>query len=291
MRHNTDNLTLVLGGTGKTGSRVAQRLTALGVPVRIGSRSATPAFDWNDATSWPAALEGVAAVYVAFQPDLAVPGTAQTIRAFAAQAVASGARRIVLLSGRGEPEAQLCEQVIEDSGADTTILRCSWFNQNFSESYLLDPVLAGHVALPVGDVPEPFLDADDIADGAVAALTEDGHAGQLYEMTGPRALTFSEAVAEIAAASGREIAFEQVSMDDYSAMLAEHSIPADLIALIRYLFVEVLDGRNAHTTDGVRRLLGREPRDFRDYAREAARGGAWSAQSPAAPTNRVNAVT
>jgi len=290
MRDNTD-ITLVLGGTGKTGSRIVQRLEARGLPVRIGSRSASPAFDWDDPATWPAAVHGVASVYLSFYPDLAVPGAPQTIRAFAARAVASGVRRIVLLSGRGEPEAELCEQAVEDSGAETTILRSSWFDQNFSEDYLLDPVLEGFVALPVTDVPEPFIDAGDIADAAVAALTEDGHQGRVYELTGPSLLTFREAVAEIAAASGREIGFAEVPMDDYAAALAEHEIPEDLIALFRYLFTEVLDGRNAHTTDGVRALLGREPRDFRDYARDAAGSGIWSAQSPAAPMNSVNAVT
>jgi uncharacterized protein YbjT (DUF2867 family) len=278
MSEHTD-ITLVLGGTGKTGRRVAERLEARGVAVRIGSRSATPAFDWEDPDTWGPALEGVGAAYISFYPDVAVPGTAHTIRAFAEQAVAAGVRRLVLLSGRGEAEAELCEQAVEDSGAETTILRCSWFAQNFSEGYFVDPVQAGVVALPVGDVGEPFVDADDIADVAVAALTEDGHAGELYELTGPRLLTFGEAVAEIAAAAGRPIDFVPIALEEYEAMLVEHEVPAEIAGLIRYLFTEVLDGRNASVADGVRRALGREPRDFREYARAVAASGMWAEQA------------
>ena len=152
----------------------------------------------------------------------------------------------------------------------------SRFSQSFSEDYLLDAVLSGEVALPAGHTPEPFVDADDVADVAVAALTEEGHAGELYEVTGPRLLTFADAVAEIARASGREVRYLPVSIEDYSAMLEEHGVPAGVAALIRYVFTEVQDGRNAHLTDGVQRALGRPPRDFADFARDAAATGVWA---------------
>ena len=157
-------------------------------------------------------------------------------------------------------------------------MRCGWFNQNFSESYLLDPVLGGEVALPAGDVREPFVDADDIADVAVAALTEDGHAGQLYELTGPRLLTFAEAVGEIAEATGREIRYVQVVDGRVRGRAgASTTFPTDVVGLLRYLFTEVLDGRNAKLADGVQQALGREPRDFSDYVRDTAATGAWGA--------------
>lgn len=267
---------LVLGGTGKTGRRVVDRLTAKGLPVRVGSRSGRPPFDWTDPSTWGPVVQGVESAYLAFQPDLAVPGAADTIRSFTELAVRHGVRRLVLLSGRGEREAQRAEEVVRNSGADTTILRASWFAQNFSESHLLDPVLVGEVVLPVGDVGEPFVDADDIADVAVAALTEDGHAGRLYELTGPRLLTFAEAVGEIAEATGRQIRFRSVSVEAYTAMLAGYDLPADVVALLAYLFTEVLDGRNAELADGVRQALGRPARDFRDYARTTAAAGVWS---------------
>ena len=271
----TAKTTLVLGGTGKTGRRIVEQLAARKVPVRIGSRSAKPSFDWENRSTWPAALANVDAIYISYYPDLAAPGATDAIQALTDLAVRSGVRRFVLLSGRSEPEAQRCEEIVKNSGAQWTVLRCSWFNQNFSENYLLEPILAGEVALPAPNVGEPFVDADDIADAAVAALTDDKHIGQLYELTGPRLLTFAEAIAEIAKASGRQIRYVQVSMDDYMVALEQAQLPPEFGALIKYLFTEVLDGRNAYLTDGVQRALGRAPTDFAQYARRAAASGAW----------------
>jgi uncharacterized protein YbjT (DUF2867 family) len=271
--------TLVLGGTGKTGRRVAKRLTARGLPVRIGSRSGEHPFDWEDQATWAPALSNVGSVYVSYYPDLGVPGAATQVGSFAQLAVERGVRRLVLLSGRGEEGAQLGEQAVMDSGADWTIVRATWFNQNFSEGNFLDLVLSGEVALPAGDVGEPFVDADDIADVAVAALTEDGHVGQLYEVTGPRLLTFAQAVGEIARAASREIRYVPISMKQFTSVLTEQDVPADFVWLLTYLFTEVLDGRNAHLTDGVQRALGREPHDFADYARDAAASGVWGSVS------------
>lgn len=266
---------LVLGGTGKTGRRVAQGLQDRGLEVRIGSRSAAPGFDWDDPRGWPAVLDGVEGVYISYYPDLAVPGAPAAIERLTDIAVRGGVRRLVLLSGRGEPEAERCEDIVRHSGVDWTVVRASWFCQNFSESYLLDAIRSGVVALPVGAVGEPFVDADDIAEVAVAALSEDGHAGQLYEVTGPRLWTFAEAVAEIGGATGRPIDFVQVPMADYAAALREARLPAELVTLIAYLFTEVLDGRNAAVADGVQRALGRPARDFADFVRETAASGVW----------------
>ena len=237
--------TLVLGGTGKTGRRVAQRLTARGLSVRVGSRSGEPPFDWDDEATWAPALQDVGSVYVSYYPDLAVPGSVAAVRSFAKLAAERGIRRLVLLSGRGEEEAQRAERAVQEVSAGWTIVRCSWFNQNFSEDYLLEPILEGEVVLPAGDVPEPFVDTDDIADVAVAALTEEGHAGQLYELTGPRLLTFAEAIAEISQATGRKIRFVPITVEEYASVLAEQEVPAGFVWLLTYLFTEVLDGRNA----------------------------------------------
>ena len=271
----TSKITLVLGGTGKTGRRVAERLKARGDPTRIGSRSAPMPFDWQDASTWAPVLRDVTSVYIAFYPDLAVPGAADTIRSFVDQAVQSGVRHLVLLSGRGEDEAQHCERIVQEGGAEWTILRASWFAQNFSEDFMRDLVVGGVVALPAGDVREPFIDAEDIADVAVAALTEPGHGGQLYELTGPRLLTFADAVGEIAQATGQDIRYDPISHEAFASALAEQEVPADFVGLLTYLFTEVLDGRNAHLTDGVQRALGRPRRDFRAYARPTAATGVW----------------
>ena len=188
----------------------------------------------------------------------------------------AGVRRLVLLSGRGEEEAERAEDVVRASGLEWTIVRATWFAQNFSEGNFADDVAAGIVALPVGDVLEPFVDADDIADVVVAGLTGDQHVGQTYELTGPRLLTFADAVSEISMATGRELRFESVSMGDYAATLTEYQVPPDVIVLLGYLFTTVLDGRNAALADGVQRALGREPRDFADFARQAAATGVWA---------------
>jgi uncharacterized protein YbjT (DUF2867 family) len=269
--------TLVLGGTGKTGRRIVERLEARAIPVRIGSRSADPPFDWHARATWTPALEGIGSVYVAYPSDLAVPGAVEAVGSFAELAVRSGVPRLVLLTARGEPEGLQAERAVQASGAELTILRSAWFMQNFSEDFILEPVLSGEVALPAGTTPEPFIDAEDLADVAVAALTDDRHVGELYELTGPRLLTFGEAADEIANATGRYIRYVPVSVEQNAAVAAQHGTPPEFVELLTYLFTEILDGRNAHVTDGVRRALGRDPRDFADYASAAAASGVWNA--------------
>jgi len=271
----TRPVTLVLGGTGKTGRRVAERLVGRGVETRIASRSANPSFDWNDRGTWDAVLENVNAVYVTYAPDLAIPGATEAIRNFVNKAVVQGVQRLVLLSGRGEEEAQRCERIVQGAGVEWTVVRSSWFNQNFSEGEFLGMVLDGAITLPAADVPEPFVDADDIADVAVAALTEDGHNGEIYEVTGPRMLTFAEVAQEISRAAGREIQFTPVPKEAFAGAIAESGAPEDIAWLLNYLFDTVLDGRNAYVCDGVQRALGREPTDFTDYAHRIAASGIW----------------
>ncbi|MBH1935951.1 NAD(P)H-binding protein [Streptomyces sp. AV19] len=264
--------TLVLGGTGKTGRRVAELLTARGLPVRIGSRSATPPFSWEDPSTWDAALDGVGAAYITYYPDLGMPGAAEVVGEFARHAVRKGARRLVLLSSRGDEGARVTERALQSSGADWTILRASWFFQNFDEAFFLDPVLSGELLLPTGNAPEPFIDTADIAEVAVATLTDTRHTGRIYELGGPRLLTFHDVAAELSKATGREIRYTPVTDEAFRAHLAEHGLPtevADLLALIT-------DGRNARLVDGVQQVLGRAPRDFADYAREVAATGVWT---------------
>lgn len=270
------NATLVLGGTGKTGRRVAERLAERGLPTRVGSRSGEVPFDWGDKATWAPALRDVGAVYVSYYPDLAVPGAFEAVRSFAALAMQQGVRRLVLLSGRDEEEAQRAERAVQEVSAEWTILRSSFFSQNFSESFFLELILGGEVALPAGDVPEPFVDAEDIADVAVAALTEDGHAGELYELTGPRLLTFAEAVGEISRATGRKVRYVPISAEEFASALSQDGVPSEVTELMIYLFTEVLDGRNSYLTAGIRRALGREPKDFADYAWDTANTDVWT---------------
>ena len=274
---NQPGQVLVLGATGKTGRRIAANLEALGVTVRRGSRSATPSFDWDNEANWDACLEGVEAAYINYAPDLAMPGATDAIQAFVEKARRHNVKRLVLLSGRGEEAAQACERIVQESGIDWTIVRASWFNQNFSEGAFVEMVQAGQITLPAVDTPEPFVDVDDIADVATAALTQPGHTGEVYEVTGPRMLTLAEVATEISNATGRTISYVAVPHDDFVAGVSASGAPKEVVWMLDYLFATVLDGRNAYLTDGVERALGRPPKDFADYAKEIAATDVWRA--------------
>ncbi len=244
-------------------------------PSQAGSRSAQIPFDWDAPQTWAPALAGVDKVYLTYYPDLAVPGAADAVSTLTELAKDAGVSRLVLLSGRNEAAAEKAERVVKASGLEWTIVRCAFFAQNFNEGAWLDEVLAGTVSLPVDHAVEPFVDVGDIADVVVAALTDDRHVGQLYELTGPRLLSFRDAVAAIGAAAGRSISYASVSTDDYTAMLTKYGVPPDVIWLLNYLFTEVL-GSKARLSDGVQRALGRAPKDFTDFVREAAATGVWT---------------
>jgi uncharacterized protein YbjT (DUF2867 family) len=266
--------TLVIGARGKTGRRVATRLLAAGMRVRPASRSTAIPFDWGDPRTWPAALDGAAAAYITYQPDLAFPGAAETTGVFTQQALGAGLRRLILLSGRGEAGAQKAEQTLQASGAEWTIVRCAFFNQNFSEVFG-EAVRHGILAMPGGATAEPFVDAEDIADVVFAALTDDRHVGQLYELTGPRLLTLSEVAAELGAAIGRTVRYRPLTAEAYADELVSLGLPREAAVPTAALVAEVLDGRNAYLTDGVYRALERPPRDFATYARRTAATSAW----------------
>ena len=265
---------LVIGATGKTGSRIAARLAQAGHAVRRGSRTADIPFDWENAATWGPALDGVSAAYVSYFPDLAFPGAVDQIEALCRVAREAGVGRLVLLSGRGEHHARLGEEAVRASGLDFALVRAAWFAQNFSEGYLRDQVLGGVIAMPGGDVREPIVDVDDIADVAVAALTESGHAGALYEVTGPRLLSFADMAREISTATGRPVRHVPITFEEFHDGLVQ--VGGDLVAdVFTAIARETLDGRNAHLADGVQRALGRPPRDFAAFARGAAAAEAW----------------
>ena len=265
---------LVIGSTGKTGSRIARTLAQRGFAVRHGSRRSETPFDWDRPETWEPALAGVSSAYVSYFPDLAFPGAPQKIAALTECAAAARVNRLVLLSGRGEAHAQACEDIVRNSGLDYTLVRAAWFAQNFSEGYLRDAVLQGMITLPAGNVREPIIDANDIADVAVAALTEDRHIGELYEVTGPTLLGFDEVAAALSMVVGRPVTYQPITLDQFHAGMAASAGP-DIADVLTGICRETLDGRNAHLRDGVQRALGREPRGFGDFCRTAARSGAW----------------
>lgn len=267
---------LVIGATGKTGSRVAAELEARGKHVRRGSRSSAIPFDWENTDTWAPSLEGVTSAYVTYFPDLAFPGAVEKLDALTKLAKETGLQKLVLLSGRGEQHAKLGEEVVKASGVPFTLVRSAWFAQNFSEGYLRDPILAGVLPMPGGNIREPIIDIDDIADVVVAALTVNGHDGKLYEVTGPELLSFADMAAVLSKAIGRAIQHVPISFEDFHANVAQAG--GDFVAdVFTGIARETLDGRNAHTSDGVQLALGRSPRNFADFAAKAAAAGSWVA--------------
>lgn len=269
------NKILVLGGTGKTGRRVAARLAQLSIPFRIGSRNAEPAFHWDSPATWSGVLNGIDKIYICFQPDLAIPSAPATIKAFVELAKQSGVKQLVLLSGRGEKEAQACEDIVVRSGLNWTIVRASWFMQNFSEGFLLDAILENKVVLPIIKAKEPFVDADDIADTVVQALTNQIHFDKIYELTGPELLSFEDAVSKITAVNKRDISYQEIPIEEYVSVLRNYQLPEDFISLLHYLFTEVLDGRNEFITDDIEMVLGRKAGSFDNYIMKTNETGTW----------------
>jgi uncharacterized protein YbjT (DUF2867 family) len=281
MTQQHEPLILLTGGTGTTGRRIADRLRARNIAVRCASRAGSPPFDWNQPDTWAANLEGVSSAYLAYSPDLTMPGAVDTIDRFCAAAQRAGVEHFVLLAGRGETEAEAAEEVVRNSGARWTIVRASWFDQNFSEGMLLPAVLAGVIALPGGTVLEPFVDVDDIADVAVAALLEPGHDDRTYDVTGPRLMTFSEAADGLASAIGRPVAYLDVTAKEFIDGATTDGVPVPVAEALAVMFDSVLDGRNSHLGRGVQHALGRAPRDFSAFVASAVADGAWSTAAAA----------
>jgi len=266
---------LIIGKNAKTGQRVDRQLQALGYTTRAVSRSTSPAFDWEDPNTWSTALEGAESAYVTFYPDLAIPTAEQAIRDFVELAKVSGLRHVVLLSGRGEAGAERAEAVLEASGLDWNIVRANWFMQNFSESFMIEGILSGQLMLPASDIVEPFVDVDDIADVAVAALIRPELRNRLFEVSGPRALTFGQCAAEISEAVGYPVNYTQIPIEDFVQALRVQGAPDEVLWLMRELFTVVFDGRNSSPTSGVEDALGRPATDFSEYVQKVVATGAW----------------
>ncbi|KUL23045.1 NAD(P)H-binding protein [Streptomyces regalis] len=274
---NTQRMTVVVtGASGRTGSRVAQAARGAGLTVRAASRA--QGFDWEDPTTWAELLRDADAAYLMYPSDIGSPAAAEGIGALARKAVGLGVRRLVLLSARGEDQALPAEEALKSSGADWTIVRATWFSQNFSEGPLVEGMIHGELVFPAGEVKEPFVDVRDIADVVVAVLTSgDRYAGRTLELTGPRLLSWRAAVAEISEATGATITYTPVPVRAYGEALTGFGVPPEEVDLLMEVFEALMDGRNAHVTDDVREVLGRKPRDFDDFAREAAAAGTWKA--------------
>jgi uncharacterized protein YbjT (DUF2867 family) len=268
---------LVIGGTGKTGRRVVEQLQKQGVEPRIGSRSASPSFDWDNKDTWVDALEGIDRMYVTYYPDLAVPGAKKAIESLTYLAKEMGVQKMVLLSGKGEVEAEACEQIVINSGIEYAIVRASWFNQNWSESFFLEPILSGEVALPMSDVLIPFVDADDIAEVAATVLLDDRYNGEIIEVTGPELVTFKDIVDTIAQVNDMKLNFYDISLEQYVEGMKQMQLPSDVVWLISYLFSHVLTNPdNQKVTHDIEKVLDRPAKKFRTYVEETAKTGVWN---------------
>ena len=268
---------LVIGGTGKTGRRVVKQLQNKGIEPRIGSRNSSTIFDWDNKNTWVDALNGIEKMSVTYYPDLAVPGAKEAIESLTHLAIELGVKKLVLLSGKGETEAEACEKIVMDSGINYTIVRASWFNQNWSESFFLDPILSGEVALPMSDVLIPFVDANDIAEVAATVLLDDTYNGEIIELTGPELITFKDIVNIISRASNRKLNFYDITLEQYIDAMKQMQIPNDVVWLIEYLFSHVLTNpKNQLVVNDIERVLGRKAKTFLEYAQETAETGIWS---------------
>jgi uncharacterized protein YbjT (DUF2867 family) len=277
MKHNV----LVIGGTGKTGSRVVERLNESGHQVRIGSRKGSPVFDWDNPSTYAPALKGIDRAYIVYYPDLAVPGSREAIKRLTEVALKEGLEKVVLLSGKGEQEAEACEEIVVDSGLNYTLVRASWFNQNFSEGAFLESVLAGSVAMPMPEAEIPFVDADDIADVVAKVLVDDTYNGQTITVTGPRKMTWSEVVDTMATGIGRDITYLPISIEAFKGGMKSAGLPDSYVWLFGYLFEEVLGNpENQEVSDDLERVLGRKATDFKDYVEKTKATGVWNQSVP-----------
>ncbi|WP_420574102.1 SDR family oxidoreductase [Kordia sp.] len=268
---------LVIGGTGKTGRRVVEQLKKKGIEPRIGSRKATPSFDWDHKDTWVDALNGIEKMYITYYPDLAVPGAKEAIESLTYLAKELGVKKMVLLSGKGETEAEACEEIVMNSGINYTIVRASWFNQNWSESFFLEPILSGEVALPMSDVLIPFVDVNDIAEVAATVLLDDSYNGEIIEVTGPELITFKDIIHIISKTSSRSLNFHDITLQQYVEGMKQMQIPDDVVWLIEYLFSHVLTNpKNQQVVNDIERVLGRKAKTFLEYAQETAKTGIWN---------------
>jgi uncharacterized protein YbjT (DUF2867 family) len=268
---------LIIGGTGKTGRRVVEQLQKKGIQPRIGSRQATPSFDWDDKNTWIESLKGIEKMYITYYPDLAVPGAKEAIESLTYLAKELGVKKIVLLSGKGEVEAEACEAIVKNSGVEYTIVRASWFNQNWSESFFLDPILSGEVALPMSNVLIPFVDANDIAEVAATVLLDNDYNGKTIEVTGPELITFKDIIHTISTVTNRNLSFHEITLEQYIEGMRQMQLPEDVIWLIEYLFSNVLTNpNNQKISNDIEQVLGRKARTFLEYAKETAETEVWS---------------
>lgn len=275
--------TLVLGGTGKTGTRVASRLTRRGLSVRTAARhGADVAFDWDDAATHRLAVEGIDRLYLV--PPVMRTQFAEQVSAFLDLAEAAGVRHVTYLSAYGidlaPPEVALRTVELDLMDRPTlthSIIRPAWFMQNFSETFLKP--IDGAITVPSGDGGEAFVDVEDIAAVAAATLVEPAaHAGAEYAPTGPDTLTVSQAAGIIGRVTGQPIRHVDVDRQAWVEGVIASGVPAEYGEMLQMLTDTVASGLGSRPNDDIRAVTGRPPTRFVDFAQRTA--AAWAGEGP-----------
>jgi uncharacterized protein YbjT (DUF2867 family) len=272
-----DRPVLVLGATGKTGSRVAATLSQQGIGVRTAGRHDTDVqFDWDDPTTHATALDGIGAIYL-LSPVMRTD-YAPIVSKFLDEAERAGVGHVTYLSayGMGHAPAEVPIRAVEldllsRSALTHSFVRPAWFMQNFSESFLVP--LNDAIAVPNGDGAEAFVDADDIASVAAATLADPAaHAGKSYELTGPEALTVAQAAEIISDAVGRTITYVPIDQDAWIAAMVDAGVPQDYTEILRMLTSTVASGNGSRPNSDVQTVTGRPPISFAEFAKKVPPG-------------------
>ena len=273
-----NNFVLVTAPNSKTGKQVVKLLKRENIPFRAASRSTSVPFDWENEKTWASAISGAHAVYVVIPPNLAFADMPQRLKAFLTYCEAVRVRRIILLSGRGEDEAAKIEEVALSNAIPTTVLRASWFAQNFSEGYFVEGVVNGQLAIPSKLVREPFIDTRDIAKAVVFALKDKSSNNYVFELTGPELLSFEDVAKKFTKHLDQSVTYVYMPIEDYINQLLQFGVSTDEIDLTRFLFGELLDGRNAYTTSDLSLLLGEQGTSFEQFIQHTKPSGVWQSQ-------------
>jgi uncharacterized protein YbjT (DUF2867 family) len=274
---------LVIGASSKVGTALVELLSEAGEGVKaasrtelsgLGSNAEHVTFDYDNSGTWDGALEGVDRVFLMARPmDIEAD---QVVNPFVDKAVAAGVRRIVIMTALGVDASddiplRKAELHLQSKSVEHVILRPTWFDQNFSAGFIGDSIrTAGGFYLPAEDAKVGFIDARDIAAVAVKALTEDGHAGKAYPLTGGQALTHTDAASIISDAAGKEITYTSVPEDDARKGMLEQGWPEPAVDYMLMLFSSIRAGAASNTTDTVQQVLGRAPISFEQFAQDNA---------------------
>lgn len=269
-------IALVTAPNSKTGRRVVELLQSSSCLVRIASRNTRIKFDWDDMTTWETVVTGVDCAYIIIPPNLAFKDMPERLKIFMMFCEEKKVSRIVLLSGRGEAEANRCEEIVLASKIPSTIVKASWFSQNFSEGFFLDSIVGGEIFIPVDGVSEPFIDVNDIAEVVYLSLLDTSPENHIYELTGSELLTFEDIASIFSQTLDFDVKATYVPLEPYLSTLRKLAFSDDEVVLTRYLFEELLDGRNSYLTKDVKTLLGREPTSFQRYVESTKNSDVWN---------------